>query len=59
MSSNISAPEVRAAKKWLARRKLSPKEISPRKFAKAAKAMNKSFRETLEIIASQQTGGQV
>jgi len=59
MASKLSAPEIRAATKWLAKRKISPKEISPRKFAKAAKKLNKTFRETLQIIASQQTGGQV
>ena len=59
MSDKLSAPEIRAAKKWLARRKISPKELSPRKFAKAAKTLNKSFKETLQVIADQQTGGQV
>jgi len=36
-----------------------PKDLSPRKFAKAAKMLDKGFKETLTLIASEQTGGQV
>lgn len=59
MANNLTAAEVRAAKSWLGRRDITPKEISPRKFAKAAKMLDKGFKETLTLIASEQTGGQV
>jgi tRNA isopentenyl-2-thiomethyl-A-37 hydroxylase MiaE len=55
----VAAAEIRAAKKWLERRKIKSSEISPRRFAKAAKALDKSFKETLRVIAGEQTGGQV
>lgn len=55
---SVTAAEIRAAKKWLNRRKITTKEISPRKFAKAAKKLDKSFQKTLEVIASEQTSGQ-
>ena len=56
---SVTAAEIRAAKKFLNRRKIKDKHMSPRLFAKAAKALDKSFKETLQIIASQQTSGQV
>ncbi len=55
----VSAAEVRAAKSWLNRRNITTKEISPKQFAHAAKVLDKGFRETLQIIAGEQTGGQV
>ncbi len=51
---NLSAAEIRAAKKWLERRKISATEISPRKFAKAATILDMGFKETLEAIAEEQ-----
>jgi|TARA_R110000824_G_scaffold36928_4_gene114095 hypothetical protein len=59
VANNLTAAEIRAAKSWLARRDLTTKEISPRKFAKAAKTLDKGFKETLSLIAAEQTGGQV
>ena len=56
---SVTAAEIRAAKKFLNRRKIKDKQMSPRLFAKAAKMLDKSFKETLQIIASQQTSGQV
>ncbi len=56
---SVTAAEIRAAKKFLNRRKIKDKQMSPRLFAKAAKALDKGFKETLQIIASQQTSGQV
>tara|TARA_R110000803_G_scaffold121658_2_gene189784 strand:+ start:236 stop:418 length:183 start_codon:yes stop_codon:yes gene_type:complete len=56
---SVTAAEIRAAKKWLERRKISSKELSPRKFAKAAKTLDKGFRDTLQIIANEQTAGAV
>lgn len=58
-ATKVAAAEIRAAKKWLERREIKSNEISPRKFAKAAKALDKSFKETLRVIAGEQTGGQV
>mgnify|MGYP003149366637 CR=1 FL=1 len=55
----VAAAEIRAAKKWLNKRDISSKDISPRMFAKAAKELNKGFAETLAVIAGEQTGGQV
>jgi len=48
----IANAEIRAARKWLKRRKLD-EHISPRQFAHAAKLMNKGFKETLQVIAQQ------
>lgn len=58
-AGQVAAAEIRAAKKWLERRKINPTELSPRKFAMAAKKLDKGFKETLSILAGQQTGGQV
>ena len=58
-SNQLTAAEIRAAKSWLTRRKIMPKDLSPRKFAKAAKMLDKGFKETLTLIAAEQTGGQV
>ena len=40
---SVTAAEIRAAKKWLNRRDITTKEISPRKFARAAKTLIKDF----------------
>ena len=53
---SVTAAEIRAAKKWLKKRNAA---LSPRKFASAAKKLDKSFADTLMIIAGEQTGGQV
>tara|TARA_R110000803_G_scaffold13748_1_gene38456 strand:+ start:515 stop:700 length:186 start_codon:yes stop_codon:yes gene_type:complete len=58
-AAKVAAAEIRAAKKWLERRDIKSNELSPRQFAKAAKALDKSFKETLRVIAGEQTGGQV
>ena len=58
-ATKVAAAEIRAAKKWLERRDIKSNEICPRKFAKVAKALDKSFKETLRTIAGEQTGGQV
>jgi|TARA_R110002110_G_scaffold233578_3_gene449264 hypothetical protein len=55
---SVTAAEIRAAKKWLNRRDITTKEISPRKFARAAKTLDKGFQQTLEVLADVQTGGQ-
>lgn len=58
-ASKVAAAEIRAAKQWLERRKITPEELSPRKFATAAKKLNKGFKETLAILAGEQGAGQV
>jgi hypothetical protein len=54
---SVTAPEIRAAKKWLNRRKLTTSEISPKKFASLSKSLDKGFLETLKVIAQAQTHG--
>jgi hypothetical protein len=54
----VAAAEIRAAKKFLERRGLKTKDISPRKFAQAAKELDKSFSEVLEVLADEIAGGQ-
>lgn len=51
--SLVSGPEVRAAAKWLKRRDVSLREISPRQFAIAAKAMNLGFKDTMQFLIGQ------
>jgi|TARA_R100000482_G_scaffold110841_1_gene53169 hypothetical protein len=55
----VAQAEIRAAKKFLERRKISSTEISPKKFAQLAKKLDKGFNEVLAILASVLTGGQV
>jgi hypothetical protein len=55
----VAQAEIRAAKSFLERRGISSSEISPKEFAKAAKELNKSFMETLKILARELSGGQV
>ena len=43
----VAQAEIRAAKSFLKRRGIETEEISPKKFAKAAKELDKSFTETL------------
>lgn len=55
----IAAPkEVRAARAWLRKRGITTPMISPKRFASAAKELNKSFRETLALLARLYMGGQ-
>ena len=54
----VAAAELRAAKSFLKRRGFTTKDISPRKFAQAAKELDKSFIETLQILAQEIEGGQ-
>jgi hypothetical protein len=55
----VANAEIRAAKKFLERRKIESDEISPKKFATLSKTLDKSFKETLRILATQLSGGQV
>jgi 3-isopropylmalate dehydratase small subunit len=55
----VAQAEIRAAKSFLERRNIDSDEVSPKKFAKAAKELDKSFNETLKILARELTGGQV
>ena len=47
----VAQAEIRAAKSFLERRGLDSDDISPKKFAKAAKELDKGFQETLQILA--------
>ena len=55
----VANAEIRAAKNFLARRKIESDEVWPKKFAKLAKNLDKSFSETLKILARRLSGGQV
>lgn len=51
-------PEVRKARAFLRSRNITTKEIPPRKFANAAKELNKGFRELLRYLMQLRSGGQ-
>tara|TARA_R110000851_G_C12774918_1_gene534631 strand:- start:29 stop:220 length:192 start_codon:yes stop_codon:yes gene_type:complete len=55
----VAAAEIRAAKSFLERRGIDSDEVSPKKFAKAAKELDKGFQETLQVLARELSGGQV
>ena len=54
----VAPAEIRAAKSFLKRRDIDSDEISPKKFAQAAKELDKSFVETLKVLARELSGGQ-
>jgi hypothetical protein len=55
----VANAEIRAAKKFLENKGLTSDEVSPKKFAKAAKELGKGFQDTLRILARELSGGQV
>ena len=55
----VAAAEIRAAKSFLERRGIDSDEISPKKFARAAKELDKGFQETLQILARELSAGHV
>ena len=55
----VAQAEIRAAKSFLDKRGIKSEEVSPRKFAKAAKELDKGFQETLKVLARELSGGQV
>jgi len=55
----VANAEIRAAKSFLERRGLTSSDLSPRKFAMAAKKLDKGFQETLKVLADELSGGQV
>ena len=55
----VAQAEIRAAKSFLEKRGIKSVEVSPRKFAKAAKELDKGFQDTLKILARELSGGQV
>jgi len=55
----VANAEIRAAKKFLESKGLETDEVSPKKFATAAKKLDKGFQETLEILARTLSAGQV
>tara|TARA_R100001224_G_scaffold99065_1_gene69623 strand:+ start:117 stop:308 length:192 start_codon:yes stop_codon:yes gene_type:complete len=54
----VAQAEIRAAKSFLQRRKIDTDEVSPKKFAQAAKKLDKSFNDVLKILAKELSGGQ-
>jgi hypothetical protein len=55
----VANAEIRAAKTFLNKKGLSTEEVSPKKFAQAAKKLDKSFKETLQILANELSAVQV
>ena len=55
----VAQAEIRAAKSFLERRGLKSSEISPKKFAMAAKERDKGFSDTLKVLARELSGGNV
>ena len=53
----VAAAEIRAAKSFLERRGIKSDEVSPKKFAAAAKELDKGFQETLQILARELSAG--
>lgn len=51
-------PEIRAARAFLRSRRVSSKEINPRKFANASKELGQGFRETMNLLRRLRGGGQ-
>jgi len=51
-------PEIRKARAFLRSKGVTTKEIPPRKFANAAKELNRGFRELLRYIMALRSGGQ-
>ncbi|KKN55445.1 hypothetical protein LCGC14_0582150 [marine sediment metagenome] len=47
-------PEVRKARAFLRSKGITTQEIPPRKFASAAKELDRGFRETLRFIITAQ-----
>ena len=55
----VAQSYIRAAKSFLERRGLKSDDISPRKFAIAAKELDKGFADTLKILARELSAGDV
>ena len=55
----VAQAEIRAAKSFLKRRNIDTDEVSPKKFAQAAKKLDKRFNDVLKILARELSGGQV
>ena len=55
----VAQAEIRAAKNFLEKKGFKSDEISPRRFAVTAKKLDKGFKETLQILARELSGGQV
>ena len=56
--TEVSAEEVRAARKYLMKVGIRPSQISPRLLAGAAKETGRKLRQTLELIGILLAGGQ-
>lgn len=51
--TNITAPEIRAAASYLKRRGFGVDDIPPRRFALAAKDLDKPFKDTLRYLGGE------
>ena len=55
----VAQAEIRAAKKYLKRRNISFDEISPRKFVRLSKQLDKTYDQTMKYLAKILSAGQV
>ena len=55
----MAKTKIKAAKTFLNKKGLTTEDISPKKFATAAKKLDKGFNETLQILARELSAGQV
>ena len=55
----VAQAEIKAAKSFLERRGLKSDDISPRKFAIAAKELDKGFADTSKLLTRELSGGRV
>jgi hypothetical protein len=55
----VAQAEIRAAKSFLEKKKINTDKVSPKKFAMAAKELDKGFQDTLKVLAKELSGGQV
>ncbi len=52
MADTASAPEIRAARSFLAQHGVSPSKVSPMKFAASAKELSVGFKELLRLLGN-------
>jgi len=55
----VAQAEIRAAKKYLKRRNIDFDEISPRKFVRLSKQLDKTYDQTMKFLAKILSAGQV
>ena len=55
----VAQAAIRAAKKYLKRRNIAFDEISPRKFVRLSKQLDKTYDQTMKYLAKILSAGQV